>query len=75
MSLLYHGLQGHTKDVLRELDHQSTFLLIAGTDTPCCLSTLRGPWGWTLFGVVRGLGLSASLIEFHPLRGLRVLPL
>ena len=31
------------------------FLLIAGTYTPFALVSLRGPWGWTLFGIVWGL--------------------
>jgi hemolysin III len=73
-SVLYHSLRGRAKNVLRELDHQSIYLLIAGTYTPFCLSTLRGPWGWSLFGVVWGLGLIGSLLEFVPRRGARILP-
>lgn len=74
ISVLYHSLRGRANDVLRELDHQSIYLLIAGTYTPFCLSTLRGPWGWSLFGVVWGLGLLGSLLEFRPRRGARILP-
>ena len=37
---------------LRKLDHSAIYLLIAGTYTPFTLVTLRGPWGWSLFGVV-----------------------
>jgi len=56
MSTLYHAL-GHprAKRVFKILDHSAIYLLIAGTYTPFCLSTLRGPWGWSLFGVVWGL--------------------
>jgi hemolysin III len=36
-SVLYHSLQGRAKNVLRELDHQSIYLLIAGSYTPFCL--------------------------------------
>ena len=51
-SVLYHSLRGRAKNVLRELDHQSIYLLIAGSYTPFCLVSLRGPWGWSLLGVV-----------------------
>ena len=53
-STLYHSLRGRPKIILRELDHHSIYLLIAGSYTPFCLVTLRGPWGWSLFGVVWG---------------------
>lgn len=56
MSTLYHAFRGpRVKRVFRILDHSAIFLLIAGTYTPFCLTVLRGPWGWSLFGVVWGL--------------------
>ena len=30
-STLYHSLRGRAKNILRELDHQSIYLLIAGS--------------------------------------------
>ena len=51
-STLYHSLRGQAKSILQKLDHHSIYLLIAGSYTPFCLVTLRGPWGWSLFGVV-----------------------
>ena len=55
-SSLYHLVRRQrAKRVLRVLDHSSIFLLIAGTYTPFVLVTLRGPWGWTLFGLIWGL--------------------
>ncbi|MEF8701681.1 MAG: hemolysin III family protein [Candidatus Accumulibacter sp. UW26] len=62
-SALYHSFRGPTKDLLRKLDHQSIYLLIAGSYTPFCLVTLRGPWGWSLMAVVWGLGLLGGLQE------------
>ncbi|HTN93932.1 MAG TPA: hemolysin III family protein [Gallionella sp.] len=62
-SSLYHSLRGRAKVILRELDHHSIYLLIAGSYTPFCLVTLRGPWGWSLFGVVWGLAALGSLQE------------
>jgi hemolysin III len=56
MSTLYHALRNRrAKHVFHILDHSAIYLLIAGTYTPFCLSTLRGEWGWSLFGIVWGL--------------------
>lgn len=57
-SSLYHAI-GHprAKRVLEILDHSAIYLLIAGSYTPFLLVTLRGPWGWSLFGVVWGLAV------------------
>ena len=73
LSGLYHSLRGRPKNVLRKLDHQSIYLLIAGSYTPFCLVTLRGPWGWSLLGVVWGLAVLGGLQEFRPRNGPRIL--
>lgn len=72
-STLYHSLRGPAKNVLRELDHQSIYLLIAGSYTPFCLVTLRGPWGWSLLGIVWGLAALGGLQELRARNGPRVL--
>lgn len=72
-STLYHSLRGRPKIVLRKLDHQSIYLLIAGSYTPFCLVTLRGPWGWTLFGLVWGLAAVGGLQELRPIGQARIL--
>jgi len=72
-STLYHSLRGRAKTILQKLDHHSIYLLIAGTYTPFCLVALRGPWGWSLFGVVWGLAGLGSLQELRPNRGARIL--
>lgn len=57
-STLYHSLaRTRVQRILKTLDHSSIFILIAGTYTPFCLVSLRGGWGWTLFGFVWGLAL------------------
>lgn len=57
-STLYHALtRDKAKRVFRVLDHSAIFLLIAGTYTPFTLGVLRGPWGWSLLGVVWGLAI------------------
>jgi hemolysin III len=74
-STLYHSLRGRTKAILRKLDHLSIYLLIAGTYTPFCLVTLRGPWGWSLFGVVWGLAVIGMLQEIKPRSEARIMSL
>lgn len=57
-STLYHAIQHDgAKRVLKIIDHSAIFLLIAGTYTPYTLISLRGPWGWSIFGTVWGLAL------------------
>ena len=74
-STLYPSLRGRAKAILRKLDHLSIYLLIAGTYTPFCLVTLRGVWGWTLFGIVWGLALIGMLQEIRPRSEARILSL
>jgi len=57
-STLYRALtHDGAKRFFRLLDHSAIFILIAGTYTPFTLGVMRGPWGWTLFGLVWGLAL------------------
>ena len=74
-STLYHSVRGRAKDILRKLDHLSIYLLIAGTYTPFCLITLRGPWGWSLFGVVWALAIIGMLQEIKPRSDARIMSL
>jgi hemolysin III len=73
-STLYHGARApRAKQFLQALDHCGIYLLIAGTYTPFTLVTLRGPWGWTLFGLVWGIALAGIL--FRVIFGTRYRPL
>jgi hemolysin III len=63
-STLYHGARSaRAKHLLQVADHCCIYLLIAGTYTPFTLVTLRGGWGWTLFGLVWGLSLAGILFR------------
>ncbi|MDD2716177.1 MAG: hemolysin III family protein [Candidatus Wallbacteria bacterium] len=62
-SSCYHCTQGGAKQIFRQLDHYSIYLLIAGTYTPFTLVTLRGGWGWSIFGVIWGLALLGVMLE------------
>jgi len=74
-STLYHSLRGRAKRIFRKLDHYSIYFLIAGTYTPFTLVTLRGAWGWTIFGVIWGLAAVGIALESLPQQGNRVLSL
>ncbi len=72
-STLYHSVRGRAKVIMQKLDHLSIYLLIAGSYTPFCLVTLRGSWGWWLFGIVWGLAVIGMLQEIKPRSEARVL--
>ncbi|OLF50962.1 PAQR family membrane homeostasis protein TrhA [Pseudomonas chlororaphis] len=72
-STVYHSVRGRAKNIMQKVDHFSIYLLIAGSYTPFCLVTLRGPWGWTLFGIVWGLALIGILQEIKPRSEARIL--
>jgi hemolysin III len=63
-STVYHSVPNRrAKPVLRALDHVAIYLLIAGTYTPFTLITLRGAWGWSLFGVIWGLAAAGVVFK------------
>ncbi|MBS3757786.1 MAG: hemolysin III family protein [Desulfobacterales bacterium] len=63
-STLYHAFpNGRIKHFLRLMDHSAIFLLIAGTYTPVLLIAMRGPWGWTLFGLIWAMALAGWIFE------------
>lgn len=63
-STLYHSFtKAKIKNLFARFDHSAIFLLIAGTYTPFVLTTLRGPLGWTLFGIIWGLAISGIIIR------------
>ena len=63
-STLYHSLHGRrSKKVFKILDHSAIFLLIAGTYTPFMLTNLRGPWGWSIFGIIWALAIAGIVMK------------
>ena len=75
VSTLYHSLRGRAKLFFRKLDHYSIYFLIAGTYTPFTLVTLRGAWGWSIFGVIWGLVVVGIVVEALPQSRNRILSL
>jgi hemolysin III len=63
-STLYHSFKSHkVKQIFQILDHSAIYILIAGTYTPVLLVNMRGPWGWSLFGVLWGLAIIGIIIK------------
>ncbi len=62
-SSLYHmlNLNERATRVFKKFDHIMIYILIASTYTPICLGPLRGPWGWTIFGIVWGLAILGTV--------------
>lgn len=65
VSALYHSISNlRLKKIFQIFDHSSIYILIAGTYTPLMLVNLRGPWGWSLFGIEWGLAIAGIAWKF-----------
>jgi len=63
-SALYHSIKSiSAKRFFQIVDHASIYLLIAGTYTPFVLVTMRGGWGWSIFGVIWGLAITGIVVK------------
>lgn len=63
-STLFHSVQKQSlRNKLNVFDHSAIYVLIAGTYTPFLLVTLRGPWGWSLLGVIWGLAIGGIIYK------------
>jgi len=75
-STLYHSIRHvKAKKVFHVFDHCAIYLLIAGTYTPFTLITLRGAWGWWLFGIIWALaaaGIAKDVFLHGRMRALSV---
>lgn len=74
-STLYHSLRGRAKRIWCKFDHCAIYLLIAGSYTPFALVSLRGAWGWSLFGSVWALAIFGIVQEVWLAKGQRILSL
>jgi len=54
-AIYYRKEETDWKVMVRKYAHAAIFLVIAGTATPFLLVSMRGPWGWSLFGIIWGL--------------------
>ncbi len=73
MSTLYHSFTNKkAKAFFRIMDHNTIFLLIAGTYTPITLYFLGGVTGWILFGVVWGSAIFGIVMNSINLEKARI---
>ncbi len=73
ISTIYHSVRPpHLRYLFRILDHAGIYLVIAGTYTPFTLVSLRGAWGWSLFGTVWGLAVAGVIFKIFMTHRLRV---
>jgi len=64
-STLHHMLNLKEKgtSLFRKLDHIMIYFLIAGSYTPIVLGPMRGPWGWSIFGIIWGLAIFRTIFN------------
>ena len=73
MSTLYHSFTNKkAKAFFRIMDHNTIFLLIAGTYTPITLYFLGGVTGWILFGIVWGAAIFGIVMNSINLEKARI---
>ncbi len=62
-STLYHAIPyPQAKKILKKFDHIAIYYLIAGSYTPFLLVNLRGPVGWSIFGIIWSLALAGTVL-------------
>ena len=63
-SAAYHASrQPKRRRILQMIDHMSIYIVIAGSYTPICMTTLRGPWGWSLLAAVWSIALLGVVLK------------
>jgi hemolysin III len=63
-SSIYHFTESPgLKLACQRMDHSAIYLLIAGTYTPFSLVTIRGGWGWTIFGIVWAAAIAGIVVQ------------
>jgi hemolysin III len=72
-STLYHSTPGPAKKLFRVFDHQSIYLLIAGTYTPYAVVALDTNLRWWLLGITWGLAAFGMVMDAVRRHGTRVL--
>jgi len=65
-SFSYHivgAFRGYKK-FFQSIDYAMISILIAGTYTPITLVSLRGAWGWSMFGVIWFMALAGIIVRY-----------
>jgi hemolysin III len=72
-STLYHSIPGPAKRLFRVFDHQSIYLLIAGTYTPYAVVALESSLRWWLLSIIWGLAAFGMVLDAVRRHGPRIL--
>ena len=65
-STLHHSFRSRRlKSLFLLFDHIAIYILIAGSYTPILLISLRGAWGWSMFGVIWGISIAGILLKIR----------
>ncbi len=63
-STLFHSAKNpRTKYKLNKFDHSSIYILIAGSYTPITLVSLRGAFGWVIFGLIWAMAIGGVVFK------------
>lgn len=69
-STLFHSTKDlRKKSRLNIFDHSMIYILIAGTYTPISLVTLKGAFGWVIFGIIWGVALIGVIYKLFFYKG------
>ena len=61
-STMYHAFNfSKASNILRIIDHNSIYLLIAGSFTPYCLLALKGTSGWLMYSSIWTLAIGGII--------------
>ncbi len=59
----------------RKVDHMMIYILIAGTYTPICLTSLRGVWGYTIISVIWVIAILGVVFKLFVMNDSKVIRL
>ncbi len=74
-SAVYHyfNISEKVTKLLKRIDHMMIFVLIAGTYTPICLITLKGPWGYSILAVAWAFAIGGIFLKLFWIGAPRIL--
>ncbi len=57
----------------RKVDHMMIYILIAGTYTPICLTSLRGVWGYTIISIIWAIAILGVVFKLFVMNDSKVI--
>ncbi len=77
-STVYHMIPKTTSTEIaklraRKIDHMMIYVLIAGTYTPICLTSLRGAWGYTIISIIWAIAIFGVVFKLFVMNDSKVI--